>query len=376
MGKSLKGVELGVGISQRSDGRYVGRYSDNRGNRVQKVFSNLSKCRKWVADSRFSARHNNLDLSHNLVMDAWFEYWIGIKKRTVKSGTWQSYEQRYMSNIKPVIGNTLIREVSPVQCQLIMNRMSDEGYKNSTITLTKVVLRNMLEMAYQNDMIVKNPCNKGVKSAVGKKSEKRHALTSEQQALFCEAITGEPYEYPCKFILQTGLRAGEMIGLRWSDVDFDKRCIHIERTMLYRISLGGWVEGSPKTESGRRVVPLTKEAIKILRLQKLKNSSQTITNIEWQDQIFLGKKGVPTKNTAYDEWLCLLCERVGLPKISLHILRHTFATRCIEGGMRPKILQEILGHSNISTTMDIYVHLSDEEKRKEVDMIEGILSIV
>ena len=376
MGKNLKGKELGVGISQREDGLYIGRYSSKRGGRVQKVFQKLHECRQWLADSQYKDEHSSIDFPQDMTVDAWFEYWIGIKKRTVRPNTVRNYTERYHRNIEPVIGNKLLGSVNSIQCQTIMNKMADAGYRNSTIYQTRIALYNMLDYAYQNDVILKNPCTKMVKSDIGKQSTKKEALTIGRQRDFCNVIIGNTYEYQYRFLLQTGLRTGEMVGLRWSDIDFDKRTLTINRTMEYRHSTKEWRIGDPKSKSGFRTIPLTDEAIDILKLQKEKNQSFKVIEFEWADIVFLCKKGTPVKNSTYDTMLFKLCDKAGIPRFSMHVLRHTFATRCIEAGMKPKTLQTILGHSNIGITMNLYVHTTEEEKHKEIDQIAEALKVI
>lgn len=126
----------------------------------------------------------------------------------------RNYTERYERNIDPVIGKLILSKVKPIQCQMIMNRMADEGYRTSTIYQTRIALFNMLDYAYQNDVIMKNPCNGMVKSDIGKPTQKKEALTLEQQKRFVRGIVGNAYEYQYKFLLQTGLRTGELVGLR------------------------------------------------------------------------------------------------------------------------------------------------------------------
>lgn len=116
--------------------------------------------------------------------------------------------------------------------------MAEEGYKTSTIYQTRIVLYNMLEFARENDVIIANPCNKSVKSNMGKPSEQKEALTIEVQKSFLEGAAGQSYENQFRFILQTGLRTGELVGLKWEDIDFEKRTVSIQRTMEYRYKVG------------------------------------------------------------------------------------------------------------------------------------------
>ena len=211
---------------------------------------------------------------------------------------------------------------------------------------------------------------------MGKPSQKKEALTIDIQKKFLEQAKGQSYENQYRFILQTGLRTGELIGLKWKDVDFENKTVKIQRSMEYRYSIGEWRVGEPKSKSGYRTIPLTDEAIRILLEQKEKNKKIKIIPMEWSEYIFLCRKGEPVKNSTYDTALFKICEKAGINKFSMHVLRHTFATRCIEAGMKPKTLQMLLGHSNIGITMNLYVHTTEEEKKKEMDLVaEALMAI-
>lgn len=376
MGKDLKGKELGVGISQQSDKLYVARFTDKFGIRKTKRFKKLQECRQWIADASYISKHSDIENASDILVDTWYEYWIGIKKQTVRPNTVRNYSERYERNIKGIIGKKLLSEVKPIHCQKIFSDMAEQGYKTTTIYQTRITLYNMLEFAKENDVILSNPCKKSVKSDMGKPSEKKVALTIDEQRKFLMAATGQSYENQYKFILQTGMRTGELVGLKWDDIDFGKRTVTISRTMEYRYKVGEWRVGPPKSKSGYRTIPLTDEAIRILKDQKEKNSKIKVINIEWRDQVFLSRKGEPVKNSTYDTALFKICDKAEIRKFCMHILRHTFATRCIEAGMIPKTLQKILGHSNIGITMNLYVDATEEEKTKEMDLVAEALKVV
>ena len=376
MGKDLKGKEIGTGIVQQPNGTYLARFVDKFGRRRTKRSKKLQEVKQWLADATYIDQHSDLDRAPDMLVDAWFDYWISIKKQTVRPNTVRNYTERYERNIKSVIGNKLLPDVKPVHCQKIFSKMAEEGYKTSTIYQARIALYNMLEFAKENDVLVNNPCKKSVKSDMGKPSEKKEALTIDVQKKFLEAVIGYSYENQYRFVLQTGLRTGELIGLRWSDIDFKNRTMKIERTMEYRYKVGEWRVGPPKSKSGYRTIPLTDEAIRILENQRSKNKSLKLVPIEWKDTVFLCRKGTPVKNSTYDTGLFKYCDRVGIPRFSMHVLRHTFATRCIEGGMKPKTLQKILGHSNIGITMNLYVHITEDEKHREIDLVADALKVV
>lgn len=375
MGKDLRGKELGEGIYQQPNGTYCARFVDRFGKRKAKRSKKLQEVRQWLADATYINEHSDIEQATSMVVDAWFEYWIDVKKKTVRPNTVRNYMERYYKNIQNVIGKKLLTEVKPIHCQKIFTNMADEGYRTSTLYQTRITLFNMLEFAKENEIILSNPCKKSVKSDMGKPSQKKEALTIDIQKKFLEQAKGRSYENQYRFILQTGLRTGELIGLKWEDVDFTNRVLKIQRSMEYRHSVGEWRIGEPKSKSGYRTIPLTDEAIRILKAQKEKNKKIKVIPIEWNEYIFLSRKGEPVKNSTYDTMLFKICEKAEINKFSMHILRHTFATRCIEGGMMPKTLQKILGHSNIGITMNLYVHITEDEKQKEINKVSYALNV-
>lgn len=377
MGKDLRGKELGVGICQRKDGLYTARFISKRtGRSVQKYFPKLQECRKWYADAKFEDEHGGINASGDMTVTAWFEYWIeNIKGDSIRPNTIRNYKERFEHNIRKCIGNMILSEVKPMHCQNVLNQMKD-NYKSSTIYQTKITLYCMFSDAVENDVIYKNPVTKGIKHNIGKEPKKVRALTIDEQKRFLEVAEKSSNYNQFAFILQTGLRTGGLIGLKWSDIDWEKRVIHIQRSMEYRYSVGEWRIGEPKSKSGYRDVPLTEEAVAILKRQKEKLKETKVINMQFKEHVFLCRKGEPTKNSAYDTSLFKLCDKAGIRRFSMHVLRHTTATRCIEGGMRPKTLQVILGHANVGITMILYVDVTEEEKIKEVEKIGSALKIV
>lgn len=376
MGKDLKGKELGVGINQQKNGLYSARFVDKYEKRRQKRFKKLQECRQWIADASYIDEHSNLAQANDMMTDAWFEYFIEIKKKTVRPNTVRNYTERYEANIKPVIGKMLLSDIKPLHCQKIFLDMADEDYRTSTLYQTRITLFNMLELAKENDVLRYNPCKKSVKSDMGKPSDKKEALTLEVQKKFLEGATGQSYENQFRFLLQTGLRTGELVGLEWRHVDFKNRVLTIEQSMEYRYKVGEWRIGEPKSKSGYRTIPLTDEAIRILKAQKEKNKKIKEIPEEWKEFIFLSRKSEPVKNSTYDTALFKICDKVEIKRFSMHVLRHTFATRCIEAGMKPKTLQKLLGHSSIQITMNLYVHVTEDEKQKEMELVAEALNLI
>ena len=362
MGKDLKGKELGVGLSQRKDGLYTARFINKAGKRIQMYSHKLQECRKWIADARFEDEHTNFKQLANLTLDAWYEYWFNeIKGDTIRYNTKKIYKKDYLLHIKPILGNMLVKEIKPIHCQNVLNSL--KNYSQATIGNVRILMSMLFESALENDMILKNPLTKNVKCISSQKTKERQPLSIKEQKLFLQVAKDCSFYNQFALLLQTGLRIGELIGLRWEDVDMDNRILHVRRTLVFQKSPKSWMVSETKTKAGTRDIPLTQEAIDIIKCQKEKMSKLTV-------------RGRPIHTANYDEAAKKICSKAGITHISMHILRHTFATRCIEGGMQPKTLQKILGHSTISMTMDLYVHVTNEQKQKEMEMIEKALKSI
>lgn len=375
MGKDLRGKELGVGISQRKDGMYTGRFTTKSGKRKQKYFHKLQECRAWMADAQFEDEHGDVFFSDSPTVDAWFDYWIEeVKGNSIKLKSKICYQTRWRIAISPVIGNMELKDVKPIHCQNVLNRLN-QGHKISYIRYVRTLLSSIMGCAVENGFIQKNPVVKSVKPTGGEKVKEREPLTLEEQRIFLEfAKKSSNYNFYA-LALQTGMRCGELAALTWDNVDFNRRMLKITKS-LSKIDGIGIVIGEPKTESAKREIPLTEDAIRILKMQKERIKNNKIIPIKNKDFVFLNKNGNLIVSSNCDSGIKVICKNAGIRRISIHNLRHTFATRCIEGGMRPKTLQTILGHKKLETTMDLYVHVTEDSKAQEISLIEEKIKLV
>ncbi len=407
MGKSIKGRELGKGLSQRKDGRYSARFVSLTGARKEKYFDTITAARRWLEDARYEDRHNTvlvpfemvpdevfdddspLPSFSNMTVDEWFSFWFENIIPHLAWNTRRNYKERYKQNIQPVIGKMRIRDVRPMHCQRILLNM-DRDYAGSTIKQTYITLGTMFKSALMNDIISKQPLD-GVQltKTIRTVSDIKY-LTVEEQKKFLEVAKRSQNFRQYALILETGLRTGEMIGLTWDTIDFENRTLTVNKTLEYRHSTGAWIAGPPKTISSYRTIPLTDRAYDILKeiydmkdqrkqseglsqkLEYMDRKSGKLETLVMKDLVFINERfGMPSKNSSYDTHLYKLCDEAGIKRFCMHALRHTYATRAIERGVQPKTLQLLLGHSSLQTTMDRYVHVTDDSKWLAVRQFEG-----
>lgn len=389
MGKNLKGKEIGKGICQRKDGLFVARFVEKAGERHAKLFKTVPEARNWLEEARYADKHDSLPLVSEITVDQWFEYWIENIVGDRAPNTRRNYRERYVHNIQPCIGRMLLTEVKPMHCKMVLNRM-EESYAGGTIRQAYITMGSMFKSALMNDMILKHPMNGVLYTKPVRAVDDIHFLTVDEQEVFLEAAKRSHNYRQYALILETGLRTGELIGLTWDAINFEKRMLTVNKTLEYRHKDKEWRAGPPKTKQSYRTIPLTNRAFDILKelyderdtrkksdilsleLEYIDRRTGQMSKLRMCDLVFINwRTGEPAKNSSYDTHLYKLCDEAGIKHFCMHALRHTYATRAIERGVPPKVLQKLLGHASMKTTMDRYVHVTDDSLENAIRLFEG-----
>lgn len=412
--KDSKGRVLRTGEAQREDGKYMFRYVDSNGER-QTVYSWKlvetdrtpagKKCKEALRTIEQRLLRDvedgvNTRAANSTSPNSLFESFMDTRS-DLKETTRCNYIHLYDKHVRDSIGK---RKLSAISYSDVYNFYAElsrvKGLKISTIQSINSILWQLFDIAERDGLIRKNPSN-GAMATLSKRlkedQEKRNALTIEQQnALLDYVYSNEKYRrYGVLFtvLLGTGMRIGEALGLTWSNVDFKKNTIRVDHTLVYKDTESGGYKyriSDTKTKAGIRTIPMFSEVHKALlqaRKLQMKTRASSFTVDGYSGFIFLntaGKVYTPTfiydviQNIVYDfnqdEFILASKENRApnyMPKISAHIFRHTFCTRLCENEHNLKIIQDVMGHKNIRTTMDVYNEATAQAKQHSFESLEG-----
>lgn len=380
MGKNLKGKELGVGLSQRKDGVYQARYTDRWGKRKTIYGNDIRLLRKQLAEE-ITDNERFASVKEDITLDFWFDRWMEVyKNKSIRPNTKREYTHVYRKNISPYLGDRNINTLIKSDIQLLIDTASDNGYAYERQNKIKIILRDMLQRAVEDHLLISNPVS-GIKLRADKEIEAK-ALSLEEQKTFFEYCRNTFYDNLFNVAVNTGLRPGELFALQLSDIDLENGYIEVNKTLVYQKYLTDAKKEfhmeSPKTKQSYRKVPINSICRIYLEKQlELKKVISVKRPKQQNNYLFITKFNTPLNSQIYSDAIKAIIKQINLmrpfdeqfPVFSGHTFRHTFATRCFENGIEAKVVQSYLGHASLKMTMDLYTHVTDEKSVMDIEKI-------
>lgn len=360
-------------IYKRADGRWCASITLPKGRR--KHF--LGKDREEVAKQLTAAKKSRDDGVPAIVerqsVRQFMQSWLEAARPSLRERTWIRYEQYVRLQINPSVGNVALTKLSPQHLQKLYAERLAAGSSPTTVHHLHATIHRALRQAVRWNLVVRS-----VADLVDPPRDAHFEITTlspAQARTLLATADGNRLEALFVLALTTGMRQGELLGLRWRDVDFDRGSLQV-RGSLQRLG-GALVVTSPKTDRSQRQVTLAPIAVTALRRHRALQAQERLRlGAAWQgdDLVFTNEIGRPIDSAALARLAFRpLLQRAGLPQMRFHDLRHSAATLLLQEGVHPKIVSEMLGHTRIGTTLDLYSHVTPTMQQQATAAMEAIL---
>ena len=369
-------------IRKRKDGRWEGRYTAGRDPATGKqIFKNvLGKTQAEVKEKlqKALAQAGTIDFTKTgkYTIGAWMEVWFeNVAKIKVRASSHQSYRGYIDNHIMPNIGSIPLEKLTTMDLQKFYRKLltkgrverkesekQPKGLSAKTVRNINQVISSAMDFAVAQKIIPENPC-KAVALPKAEHKEMQTIPAEQLQAFLQEAKATGVYEM-YYIELATGLRRGELLGLKWTDIDWKNGIIKVRRQVA-RVD-GQIVEAPLKTKNSYRAVTISQQAIEVLKQQKEKTNDQ---------YVFPSPNGGPISPDSVNNMLKRVLARAGIPKVRFHDLRHTFATIALQNGVDIKTVSGMLGHFSAGFTLDTYAHVTTAAQKEAAQTMGNVLSL-
>jgi len=397
---------LQKGEYQKANGMYEYRWTDAYGKRHSVYAADLDELRIKKQKVELNKYDGIKEPPVTLTVEKLYETWR-VLKRGIKTSTMSNYVYVFDSLIRPSFGKKRIVQLKRTDIRAFyISLLEERGVSIATVENVHNVLQQVLQYAVDDDILRKNPCDRVLKelkvSCSNLRSPKRRALSLKEEINFLKFIYDSElylHWFPTFFVMaNTGLRVGELTGLRWQDVDLENGLIDINHTLVYfdhRDEKGCYYSiNTPKTENGYRKIIMTDAVKNAFAMEK---KYQELAHVEskdeidgYEDFIFINRYGHVQNQGTLNKAIRRIIRDFNLaavdrgltepedmlPHFSCHILRHTYATRLMECGSSLKFLQYQMGHADIQTTFDRYISVTNDFKHKEIKSFEDYMKTV
>ena len=338
------------------EGRIVAGHKKD-GSPIYKYVSGRTQKEAYEKLRELIIEYRNIELIEDsqITVEEWLQKWMDeYMLFSIREQTWKSYESVIRLHIIPNLGNRKVASLTTSVVQKFYNKLLSEGKSGSLVRDAHLILHQAMDVAVKENLVAKNPTN-GTK--IPKVQYKpKNILNETQLEMFMEAIKKDALWYDFFYTeITTGLRRGELCGLKWCDFNETTGQLNVLRTVTTRKG-GGLKTGETKTQKGTRTIYLPPSTVKLLSERRNKVSSEWIF-----PNLYDNSKPI-NPSTAYLKLKAIL-KNAGLPSIRFHDLRHTFATHALSSGVDARTLSGILGHTNASFTLDTYTHVTNDMQK-------------
>lgn len=335
----------------KSEKRYIAEIVLSTGKKKRKRERRKVDAQRWLNNHL----HNPIQ-GHNITINELIDQYLEIHaKPTLKKTTLNMYTQVLDRHVRPCIGCSKVRSISSIDIQKILSDKSNSGLSDQTVKHIYSLIKRIYNFAAKHDLIEKNPINRVAPPKI--KRKQMRTWTKEEAHIFLNSIQNEIYFHIFVLALTTGMRQGELLGIRWQDINFENQTLSVVQAVSQ--VKGHTFISTPKT--GQRIIKLSSFALESLPTPRKRRGLVLVT-----------KTGKPLSPRNLLRWFRKKTNDLKLPYIRFHDLRHTAATFLLEENVHPKIVQEMLGHSTIQLTLDTYSHIIPTMQDKAADTMDSI----
>jgi len=376
---------------KRKDGKWEAKVTVGRnpktGNLKRKSLYGKTKAEvlKKMNEEKYKLQQGISVETTNMNLGQWLNTWLWEYKKNLKPKTFESYEQLIRVHILPSLGNIQLKALRPEHLQKFYNEKHSSGRVDGngglsarTVRYIHVVLHAALEQAVKNQILTRN-VSQATTLPRQKKKEMR-VLTKEEQAKLLAVLRKDEGGVVYILGLAAGMRRGELLGLMWKDIDFEQGIINVKRT-LSRVKVFGQknktelVFQTPKSAKAIRSIPIPESILGVLKTHKGRQQQEKeVAGCAYVDRdlVFCTKLGNPIEPGNFTRRFYRYITKAFIAHTNPHALRHSYATRLLEVNEHPKIVQELLGHSSISLTLDTYSHVMPERKKAAAKKLNAL----
>ena len=366
-----------TGFRKRPGGGFEKRFTVN-GVRFSVYGSTIKECQEREQEKREQLKAGIYSTNASVTFDKYFKEWIAQKELRVRGATIANYQSIYGRYIQKAIGRCKIKLIERRQVVALMNRIAATG-KISAANYTRLVISMVLKAAVVDDIIPRNVAENiaPIKRTKPPARDTIHReLTEEELKQFFLLAKTSLYYNAFRFLLYTGTRAGECSGLQWRDIDKKKNVVHIRRTITRGKDGKPMVGTETKTEKSKRDIPIN-QSIKTVLDEQWNFYRDTHEVLALNDFVFPGQNDKPANENQLGGAIRNVLKRgekqgIFIKRFGVHAFRDTFASRAVRAGIPPNTLKEILGHTSLAMTMDLYAHVNQQDKEEGMQKMEAI----